>query len=261
MKNNRILNLFILFSLMGLSACVSKSKHNDEVARYEEQIKSLGQNVQARDEALAKNQSQIKELEEKLVATTKDRGQLRSNVEELNKALAEMKLRREQEQQVIQEFRDLTLRFKKLIDSGALSVKIQDGRMMVSLGTDVLFRSGSAQLSEEGQKTMLEIAQKLNEMPNKRYQVEGHTDNVPIRTTTFPSNWELASARAISVLRHLERGGLEVARVSAASYAETHPVASNDTPETRARNRRIEIVVVPNLENLPGYDELKKFTQ
>ncbi len=247
-------SLFVAAIALGQISCVSKSKHVDEVNRYEEQLKT-------KNELLTKSNTQIQELEQKLVSITKDRGQLKTNLDELNKAMAEMKERRAQEQKLIQEFKDLTLKFKSLTDSGTLSVRIEDGKMMVSLGSDILFASGSATLSAEGKKTIAEISKRLAEIPKKQYQVEGHTDNIPIKTAVFPSNWELASARALSVVRNLIESGLEPNRVSAASFAETHSVTPNDTPESRAKNRRIEIVVVPNLESLPGYEELQKYTQ
>jgi chemotaxis protein MotB len=256
-----ILTVTLLASALGTVSCVSKSKHLEEVEQYETKIKAKDGEIQKRDEAIVKAEEQLKDLEQKLVATTKDRGQLKASLDDLSKAMEEMRLRREQEQKLIQEFKDLTAKFKTLTDSGALSVRISGGKMMVSLGSDILFPSGSAILSAEGKKTILEIAQRLNEIPEKSYQVEGHTDNLPIKTNIFPSNWELASARAISVLRNLIEGGLDAKRVSAASFGDTHPVAENDSVESRAKNRRIEIVVVPNLQNLPGYEELQKYTK
>ncbi|MBX9767517.1 MAG: OmpA family protein, partial [Bdellovibrionales bacterium] len=158
----------------------------------------------------------------------------------------------------IQEFRDLTSRFQSLIQSDQLSVRIVDGRMVVTLGSDVLFPSGSSKLSAEGTKAIQTVAQTLSTIPNRSYQVEGHTDNVPIRTALFPSNWELAAARAISVSRTMVEAGLDPARVSAASFGEFKPIKANDTPEGRTQNRRIEIVIVPDLSLLPGYDELSR---
>ena len=98
----------------------------------------------------------------------------------------------------------------------------------------------------------------MGSIPDRRFQVEGHTDNVPIKTAQYPSNWELASARAIAVTKALVDASLPADRVSAASYADYRPVSSNDTPEGRAANRRIEIVVVPDLSTLPGFEELRK---
>lgn len=259
--NQKLLLLVLAAMSVGTISCVSKSKHNETVSQYEEQLKNKEQELKQRNESLSKKETDVKDLEQKLVSLSKDKGQLKSNIEELNKALAEMKARREQEQKTIQEYKDLTTKFKSLTESGALSVRIENGKMMVSLGSDVLFNSGSANLNEEAKKTIMEVAKRLSEIPNKDYQVEGHTDNIPIRTALFPSNWELASARALSVLRTLTEGGLDPARISAASFADTHSVVPNDTAEGRAKNRRIEIVVVPNLSQLPGYEELQKLSK
>ena len=97
----------------------------------------------------------------------------------------------------------------------------------------------------------------LAEFPDRRFQVEGHTDDVPISTERFPSNWELSSARALAVVRLLVEGGISPENVSGAAYGEYQPVASNDDRNGRARNRRIEIVMLPNLDviaeaQLPG---------
>ena len=104
---------------------------------------------------------------------------------------------------------------------------------------------------------MASVATILADIPERDFQIAGHTDNVPISTQRFPSNWELGSARAIAVLRLLTSGGVDAERLSATSYAQYRPAADNDTPAGRARNRRIEIVVVPDLSSLPGFDELQ----
>jgi chemotaxis protein MotB len=111
------------------------------------------------------------------------------------------------------------------------------------------------------QEAIKEVAAQHATNKDRRYQVEGHTDNQRISTATFPSNWELASARALTVVKTMIDSGLGAERVSAASYAETQPVQPNETPEGRSANRRVAIVVVPDLSSLPGYDELKKYAQ
>ena len=132
--------------------------------------------------------------------------------------------------------------------------------MVVSLGSDVLFPSGSAKLSAQGILTIKDVTAQLASIPNKSYQVEGHTDDVPISTAMFPSNWELASARALSVVKTMVEAGMPRERVSAASFGQFHPVADNKTPEGKSANRRIEIVIVPDLSSLPGYEELQKLS-
>ncbi|HFE44300.1 MAG TPA: cell envelope biogenesis protein OmpA [Nannocystis exedens] len=100
------------------------------------------------------------------------------------------------------------------------------------------------------------MGQELAKIADKEFQIEGHTDNVPIYNEKFHSNWELASARALVVLKTLRDAGLAEEQLSAASYGEFKPAADNTSEEGRAKNRRIEISIVPDLSKLPGYDEL-----
>jgi len=139
-------------------------------------------------------------------------------------------------------------RFQSLIDEGRLSVSISRGRLMIQLPQDVLFASGSATLSSEGRQTVAEVGSVLAEIDDRTFQVEGHTDNVPIATERFPSNWELSAGRALSVVHLLVRQGVAPEKLSGAAYGEFQPVADNEDRESRSRNRRIEIVMLPNLD-------------
>lgn len=158
----------------------------------------------------------------------------------------------------IAEYNKLQERFAKLIDAGKLRIKMVDGRMVVELPSDILFPSARADLSKDGRSAIQEITEVLISVPGRRYQVEGHTDDWPIQTARFRNNWELSAGRAISVVRMMVDGGLDPERVSAAGYGDTRPVGDNETREGRALNRRIEIVIVPDLRSLPGYSELEK---
>ncbi len=248
------LKISALLAVMIMAGCVSSGTHKKAVADLQAQLN---------DERAAHEDSEKRAvaLEQKLFSTAKDRGQLQSTLDEMKKAMSEMKERQAEEQKRLKEFQDLTRRFKKLTDSGTLSVKIVDGKMVVNLGSDVLFSPGSAKLSSEGMSAIKEVSIQLASIPSKRFQIEGHTDNIPISSATFPSNWELASARALTVVKGMIDSAMPPERVSAASYADTVPAQSNATPEGRAANRRITIVVVPDLSTLPGYDELQKYAQ
>jgi chemotaxis protein MotB len=92
---------------------------------------------------------------------------------------------------------------------------------------------------------------------DRRFLVVGHTDNVPIKTAAFASNWELSTARAVEVVQILIKEGMNPKSLSAAGYSEFDPVAANDTPDHKALNRRIEIVLQPNLSDLPPLDDVK----
>lgn len=144
-------------------------------------------------------------------------------------------------------YEEVLARFRSLIDAGRLTVSIDRGRMVIQLPQDILFESGSATLGAEGRRTLSEVASVLSELEERSFQVEGHTDDVPIATSRFPSNWELSTARALSVVRLLAERGVPPRNLSGAGYAEFQPVASNATAEGRRRNRRIEIVTLPDL--------------
>src|SRR5690606_18011297 len=133
-------------------------------------------------------------------------------------------------------------------------------RMVVELPEAVLFDSGKANLKEDGKKILAELGPVLAGLENRELQVGGHTDNVPIKTARFPSNWELSAARAVTVARLLTDSGVDPKRISAAGYAETQPVADNEDDQGRAQNRRIEIALLPNLEELPDLSALEEGT-
>jgi chemotaxis protein MotB len=108
----------------------------------------------------------------------------------------------------------------------------------------MLFDSGKSDLKPRGMTLLDTLAERLRTMPNE-IRVEGHTDNIPIATPLYPSNWELSSARATTVGRYLaEHSDVAPNRIIAAGYGEFRPVASNDTREGRARNRRVDLVVL-----------------
>jgi chemotaxis protein MotB len=185
-----------------------------------------------------------------------EKGELSASVQEMTAALLELSARQREADARIAEYRALLARFQSLVDAGKLKVKVIAGRLVVELATDVLFGSGKAALSPEGEAAVREVAAILATMPDRRFQVEGHTDDVPIRTAAFPSNWELASARALTVVQTLVDGGMKPAQVSAASYSQYAPLVANDSDAGRAANRRIQIVMVPDLSAVPGFKEL-----
>jgi chemotaxis protein MotB len=126
------------------------------------------------------------------------------------------------------------------IKAGRIQISELKGKVTVRMSERVLFPSGSATVSRAGRETLEKIADAFKAVKGRIIRVEGHTDNVPIRTARFPSNWELSSARAIAVVRMLQERGVDPTLLGAAGYAEYQPIATNDTPEGRAQNRRIE---------------------
>jgi chemotaxis protein MotB len=131
----------------------------------------------------------------------------------------------------------------ELVDDGLIQVRRDKRWIEVEINTSILFSSGSAQLSGQAQPVLRELADKLQPLSNIIH-VEGFTDNVPINNFEFVSNWELSAARAASVVHLFTRLGIDPQRLAAVGYGEYRPVASNDTPEGRAKNRRVVLVIM-----------------
>jgi chemotaxis protein MotB len=137
---------------------------------------------------------------------------------------------------------------KDEIAKGEIQVTQLKDQLHLNMVEKILFDSGSTRIKESGQKVLKQIASAINQVKDKDVRVEGFTDNVPVGPKlreTYPTNWELSTARATTVVRFLqEKGGVDPGRLIAAGYGEYHAVVSNDTPEGQAENRRIDIVLV-----------------
>jgi chemotaxis protein MotB len=253
--------LTLALSLLSSWGCVGKKKYDALQTNYDAANASLAQRdarVSELEAQVAEWQKKANDLENERATLLMDQSKLNTSIDEMKRALAELDQRKAAAEARLSEYRELLGKFKKLIDAGKLKVKIVDGRMVVELATDVLFDSGSAKLSDAGKAAIVEVSQVLATIPERNFQVEGHTDNVPIATAQYPSNWELASSRALTVVKTMVEAGMPSTRISASSYGETKPVQKNDSAEGKSANRRIEIVVVPDLSDLPGFEELSK---
>ncbi len=127
--------------------------------------------------------------------------------------------------------------------SESMALDRASDRLVIRMKSAILFAEAQAALTPQAEKVLAGLTPLLARAPS-RLRVEGHTDDVPMHTAQFPSNWELSTARAISVIRYLEEHGIARERLSVAGYGEFHPLAPNDGAERRATNRRVEIVVL-----------------
>ncbi|ASS76561.1 hypothetical protein CIG75_17390 [Tumebacillus algifaecis] len=173
--------------------------------------------------------------------TTKDGEQ--DSKEKAQGATAEQRAQ-EQEQQRLE---DLKKKVEKFIHdnnlAGQINVIDTARGVQITLNDAALFESGSANLKAEAQRILGGMAPFLQVVPNE-IAVEGHTDDVPINNSRFPSNWELSAARAINVLHDLEGKGVPDKRLHAVGYADTKPLSPNDTVANRASNRRVNLIVL-----------------
>ena len=269
--------------VLALAGCVRSSTHEralDELAEARQEQERCGERLESelerRDQREARLRDQLQEREEEINRLIDDLGTARRATIRTQEELSEARLETQRcrtllsaqgaEAQRLQErldqlaaiereirernriYEEVIERFSSLIDAGRLSVSISRGRMVINLPQDILFPSGSATLNQEGRQTLAEVAGVLGDFQDRRFQVEGHTDDVPISTEEFPSNWELSAGRALSVVKLLVSQGVDPENLSGAAYGEYQPVASNETATGRRRNRRIEIVMIPNLD-------------
>lgn len=124
-----------------------------------------------------------------------------------------------------------------------VEVVVNDGVVSFRINSEMLFPSGQTDLIGPGAEMLATLVPALNAMPNQRIVVEGHTDNVPIQTERYPSNWELSSGRAGSVVRQLIALGVSPERIRATGFADTKPLKPNDSEANRAVNRRVDLVL------------------
>jgi chemotaxis protein MotB len=213
------------------------------------------------DAATKSGDATSKSLAIKAAGLERENAQLKSRLgtagadaEEMRKRLDELKRAQEAAEKRVAQFRDMVAKFKSMVDAGKLQVEIRNGLMLVKLPDNILFDAGKTALKPAGREAVTAVAQVLATIEGRKFQVTGHTDNVPIRSAKYKSNWELSSARAVEVLKVMVTAGMAPSRLSAAGYAAELPVAPNDNAIGRLQNRRIEIVVMPNLEELPSLD-------
>ena len=203
---------------------------------------------------------QIDELKRQLTERGVNLENMSASLAEQRKALEEYARRTEQLDQIRKRFELLQQKLQKLTQLG-LQVEVRNNRMLIRLPGDVLFDSGSDKLKKEGSDILLQVAEVVRndaDLSKRTFQVAGHTDSKPLAGGTFRDNWGLSAMRARSVTVLLTTpaadktpgGGLATKYWSAAGYADTDPVSTNETDEGRKKNRRVELVVQPNVEEM-----------
>lgn len=143
--------------------------------------------------------------------------------------------------------KELEKKLKTEIGRMEIGLELEDRGLVITMSDSILFDSGEADIKKEAHSVLDKVIDVANaRIPDKNIGVEGHTDNVPITHSGWKSNWELSTARATSVLHYLVGvGGIDPARLSATGYGEYRPIATNETQNGKARNRRVEIVILP----------------
>ena len=192
---------------------------------------------------MEKNQ-EIAALQQKKTSLEKQNTELNQQVSSLDQEKAALLANNQQRQK---QYDELVQGLSKEVEKGQLQVKQYKNMLAVDLAEQIFFDSGRATLKSGGKEILKKVADALKGYENKIIRVVGHTDNVPVAKSlqgTFPSNWDLSVARATNVVRFLQASGIPAERMIPAGRGEYDPVAPNDTPEGRQKNRRIEIMLI-----------------
>jgi chemotaxis protein MotB len=239
---------------LAFAACVSPDQYRaavDERDALERRIEQEEASVQALTAERDRLASELEDLRIVHEPLARDAEKLRGIEERLPACEAEVADKTAQLDQLQSTYEGLVRDLEAEVASSNPEIdQLREG-LRISLAAELLFNSGSADLSEEGTSVLAGVGEDLRSEKYASYQilVEGHTDGVAIRgplAERFPTNWELAGARAARVVRALEDAGVDGARLSAVSRGEKHPLGPDDSPEGRAANRRIEIRLIPS---------------
>jgi len=247
----------VLATFLMIASCVSKKKLITEQNR----VRTLQRDSLELEAGLDSCYKKYADLNKQLDDVMKNLNDLsstsQSRIANSEMTIAEQQKRLNDLQNLIQSQKDVLNKLRKTIADALvnfkpdeLTVEIKDGKLYVSLQEKLLFKSGSAAVDPKGKEALQSLATVLNSTPDINVMIEGHTDTVPIRGR-FEDNWALSVARATSIVRVLTNEyGIDKKRVIASGRGEFFPVADNTTADGRAKNRRTEIILSPNLNEL-----------
>lgn len=255
---------FYYLTFMGLilslsfNSCVSTKKFKASEARIDQlqdENSNVRNNLKDCNVKVSDLNNQKTSLQNENAAVLND---LKSLSAESKLTIADQAKRLKRLQDMIQAQKDVMNKLKNSISDALmnyktdeLSVYMKDGMVYVSLAEKLLFKSGSDVVDPKGKEALKSLAQVLNGTRDITVMIEGHTDNVPIKTKLFKDNWDLSTARAISIVRILTvTNGFDVNRITASGRGEFHPVQDNSTNEGRASNRRTEVILSPDLKGI-----------
>ena len=255
--------MLLIVGIILLTGCVSTKKYEaslnnastlqaekeDIEERLQDIMKRLTKETADRDDLVRDKESLLQinhdlnetvaKLSQEKLETIKDKDRtIVELVKEKEKAIAQLK----------GTYDNLVSELNEEIKKGEIEVIQLKDKLTLSMVEKILFDSGSAAIKQNGKEVLARVAEILGSIHDKQIRIEGHTDNVqigPVLAEKFPTNWELSTTRSTTVVRYLQQQGVDPTFLSAAGYSEYSPVDTNETEEGKARNRRIEIVLIP----------------
>lgn len=250
MRHLRI-GVVVLAAAFIASGCVSsgtfkkmEAGKNQEIAALQQEKASLEQKKSSLDQQNDELKQQVSSLDQQKATLEQEKAAAQQQVGSLEQEKAALLANSRQRQK---QYEELVQGLAKEVEKGQLQVRQYQNMLAVDLAEQIFFDSGRAMLKAGGKEVLKKVAEALKGYENKIIRVVGHTDNVPVAKSlqgTFPSNWELSVARATNVVRFLQVSGIPPERMVPSGRAEYDPVAPNDTPEGRQKNRRIEIMLI-----------------
>ncbi|MGB5994711.1 MAG: OmpA family protein [Candidatus Deferrimicrobiaceae bacterium] len=274
MRTRMLLTMAIVSLALGMGACTRfESTYMKQVGEAGDLHQQLSALQQQHEELLDENRvlkTRIEALTGDLAEMTKDRDTQKVESDSLSQTIVELrgriavletenrklrqdtvaleKSQKEKVRKVSTTYQDMVEKMKKEISEGQVTISELKGKLTVNMVDAVLFDTGKAEVKQGGLEVLKKVISILKGETEKAIRIEGHTDDVPISGTLakrFPTNWELSAARAINVTRFLQEQGIDPDVLSAVAYGEYKPISDNETPEGRAMNRRIEIILIP----------------
>jgi chemotaxis protein MotB len=216
-----------LFAVFAVAGCVSKGDYEKLETDKNGEIAALKKDKTALEQQKTSLEQQQAESRKRIDALEQEKAQLQST-----------------SQQKQTQYDALVAGLTEEVKKGELQVRQYKDMLTVDVAEQLFFDSGRADLKDTGKAVLKKVGEALKGYEDKVIRIVGHTDNVPIKTKVFPSNWELSVARATTVVRYLQEVGIPPERMVASGRAEYQPIAENDTAEGRKKNRRIEITLI-----------------
>ncbi|UCB46758.1 MAG: OmpA family protein [Spirochaetota bacterium] len=258
-----VLSVIFALVILVIVGCVSTQEYQDlenRNARTEQELEALKKTQEQSKRQIGDMEKEIKGLRDDKTSADEEIVALRDAIDKqkslsesekaaLKREAEELRALSEKEKEALKATYDsLVKSLKDEIDQGKIEVEQVRGRLTMKVTEELFFETGKADIKPQGEDVLRRIGAILKKIPEKNIRVEGHTDNVqigPSLRSKYPTNWELGSARATNVVRFLqENAGIDPLRLSAVSYGEYRPIASNRTERGKARNRRIEIILI-----------------
>lgn len=227
----------------------SLDKEHAQLSTY---YKNLLSNSGKLNRDFAQQQEQLLAIQQNLESTRRMNDSLSNSLAEREKKVLELEQVLANKDKAVQDLKsrisNALLNFKE----NDISVKVKNGKVYVSLAEQLLFQSGSVAVDGKGVSALQQLAKAIKDQKDINIMVEGHTDNVPIskKSQYMNDNWDLSVMRATSITRILTKGGVNTNQITASGRGEYSPLSSNDSPENKQKNRRTEIIITPNLDEL-----------